>query len=85
MSLRTQIFYPRLPDVSTDSTAFPLSFAEISTRFRPMIDRILAKRIVPVVAAIGGSWMVDKQLVNDGKWAEITRITREALEAAAAC
>jgi len=39
---------------------------------------------LPVVAAIGGSWMVDKQLVNDGKWAEITRITREALEAAAA-
>jgi 2-dehydro-3-deoxyphosphogluconate aldolase/(4S)-4-hydroxy-2-oxoglutarate aldolase len=39
---------------------------------------------LPVVAAIGGSWMVDKQLVNDGKWAEITRITREALAAAAA-
>jgi 2-dehydro-3-deoxyphosphogluconate aldolase/(4S)-4-hydroxy-2-oxoglutarate aldolase len=38
---------------------------------------------LPVVAAIGGSWMVDKQLVNDGKWAEITRITREALAAAA--
>jgi hypothetical protein len=28
--------------------------------------------------------MVDKQLVNDGKWAEITRLTREALAAAAA-
>ena len=40
---------------------------------------------VPVVAAIGGSWMVDRQLVNDGKWDEITRLTREALEAAAAC
>lgn len=39
---------------------------------------------VPVVAAIGGSWMVDKQLVNDGKWQEITRLTREALAAAAA-
>ena len=38
---------------------------------------------LPVVAAIGGSWMVDKQLVNEGKWAEITRITREALSAAA--
>lgn len=38
---------------------------------------------LPIVAAIGGSWMVDKQLVNDGKWAEITRITREALAAAA--
>jgi 2-dehydro-3-deoxyphosphogluconate aldolase/(4S)-4-hydroxy-2-oxoglutarate aldolase len=40
---------------------------------------------LPVVAAIGGSWMVDKQLVNDGKWEEITRLTREALAAAAAC
>ena len=39
---------------------------------------------LPGVAAIGGSWMVDKQLVNDGKWEEITRITREAIEAAAA-
>jgi len=39
---------------------------------------------LPVVAAIGGSWMVDKKLVNEGKWADITRITREALDAAAA-
>jgi 2-dehydro-3-deoxyphosphogluconate aldolase/(4S)-4-hydroxy-2-oxoglutarate aldolase len=39
---------------------------------------------VPVVAAIGGSWMVDKQLVNEGRWEEITRLTREALAAAAA-
>ena len=38
---------------------------------------------LPVVAAIGGSWMVDKALVNVGKWAEITRITKEALAAAA--
>jgi 2-dehydro-3-deoxyphosphogluconate aldolase/(4S)-4-hydroxy-2-oxoglutarate aldolase len=40
---------------------------------------------LPVVAAIGGSWMVDKALVNAGKWGEITRLTKEALEAAAAC
>lgn len=39
---------------------------------------------LPVVAAIGGSWMVDKNLVNDGKWEEISRLTREALAAAAA-
>jgi 2-dehydro-3-deoxyphosphogluconate aldolase/(4S)-4-hydroxy-2-oxoglutarate aldolase len=39
---------------------------------------------LPVVAAIGGSWMVDKQLVNEGKWADITRITREAIHAASA-
>jgi 2-dehydro-3-deoxyphosphogluconate aldolase/(4S)-4-hydroxy-2-oxoglutarate aldolase len=39
---------------------------------------------LPVVAAIGGSWMVDKALVNSGNWAEITRLTKEALDAAAA-
>ena len=38
---------------------------------------------LPIVAAIGGSWMVDKQLVNEGRWSEITRITREALETTA--
>jgi len=39
---------------------------------------------LPVVAAVGGSWMVDKQLIQAGKWAEITRLTREALAMAAA-
>lgn len=39
---------------------------------------------LPVVAAIGGSWMVDKALVNGGKWSEITALTRIALETAAA-
>ena len=28
--------------------------------------------------------MVDKKLVHDGNWAEITRLTKEALAAAAA-
>jgi 2-dehydro-3-deoxyphosphogluconate aldolase/(4S)-4-hydroxy-2-oxoglutarate aldolase len=45
----------------------------------------LAKYLkLPVVAAIGGSWMVDKALIHEGKWEEITRLTKEALEAAAA-
>nr|MDP0504376.1 bifunctional 4-hydroxy-2-oxoglutarate aldolase/2-dehydro-3-deoxy-phosphogluconate aldolase [Verrucomicrobiota bacterium JB025] len=39
---------------------------------------------LPVVAAIGGSWMVDKKLVNAGNWTEITRLTKQALAAAAA-
>lgn len=39
---------------------------------------------LPVVAAIGGSWMVEKSLVNGGQWAEVTRLTRDALAAAAA-
>lgn len=34
---------------------------------------------LPVVAALGGSWMVKKDLVNEGNWAEITRLSQEAL------
>ncbi len=35
---------------------------------------------LPVVAAIGGSWMVGKDLIAGGKWEEITKITKHALE-----
>lgn len=37
---------------------------------------------LPVVAAIGGSWMVDKKLINAGDWTGITKRTKEALAAA---
>lgn len=38
---------------------------------------------LPVVAAIGGSWMVSPALIREKNWAEITRLTKEALELAA--
>jgi len=38
---------------------------------------------LPVVAAIGGSWMVSPSLIKAKNWAEITRLTREALDLAA--
>ena len=63
-------------------------YSHTGVRFIPTggvsMGNLAAYLQLPVVAAIGGSWMVDKQLVNDGKWAEITRITREAIAAAAA-
>ncbi len=34
---------------------------------------------LPVVAAIGGSWMVNPALVQAGNWTEITQLTRAAL------
>ncbi len=34
---------------------------------------------LPVVAAIGGSWMVDAKLIAAKDWTAITRLTREAL------
>lgn len=38
---------------------------------------------LPVVCACGGSWMVDKKLINAERWDEITLLTREALATAA--
>ena len=35
---------------------------------------------LPVVAAVGGSWIVEPRLIAAGDWGEITRRTREALE-----
>jgi 2-dehydro-3-deoxyphosphogluconate aldolase/(4S)-4-hydroxy-2-oxoglutarate aldolase len=37
---------------------------------------------LPIVAAIGGSWMVEKALVAEGRWSEITALTKAALAAA---
>jgi 2-dehydro-3-deoxyphosphogluconate aldolase/(4S)-4-hydroxy-2-oxoglutarate aldolase len=34
---------------------------------------------LPVVAAAGGSWMVARDLIRERNWAEITRITAEAV------
>ncbi|MEI8243508.1 MAG: bifunctional 4-hydroxy-2-oxoglutarate aldolase/2-dehydro-3-deoxy-phosphogluconate aldolase [bacterium] len=37
---------------------------------------------LPVVAAVGGSWMVDKKLIAAKNWKQIELLTREALAAA---
>ena len=34
---------------------------------------------LPIVAAIGGSWIVEKKLIAEKKWAEITALTKAAL------
>ena len=34
---------------------------------------------LPIVAAIGGSWILDKKLIAEKKWAEITALTKAAL------
>jgi 2-dehydro-3-deoxyphosphogluconate aldolase/(4S)-4-hydroxy-2-oxoglutarate aldolase len=37
---------------------------------------------LPIVAGIGGSWFVDKKLINEGEFTEITRLTKKALSLA---
>lgn len=39
---------------------------------------------LPLVIAVGGSWLTDRQLATAGRWDEITALTRRALAAAAA-
>ena len=34
---------------------------------------------IPRVLACGGTWMVDKKLIEAGNWEELARLTREAV------
>ena len=36
-----------------------------------------------VVLAVGGSWMVPRQLIADQDWAQVTRLARDAVRLAA--
>jgi 2-dehydro-3-deoxyphosphogluconate aldolase/(4S)-4-hydroxy-2-oxoglutarate aldolase len=35
---------------------------------------------LPMVAAVGGSWIVEPALIAAGDWTEVTRRAREALD-----
>jgi 2-dehydro-3-deoxyphosphogluconate aldolase/(4S)-4-hydroxy-2-oxoglutarate aldolase len=39
---------------------------------------------MPCVAAVGGSWMVDRKLVASGRWDEVERLAAEAVRIASA-
>ena len=45
-------------------------------------DNLVAYLSFPRVLACGGSWMVKKDLISGGKFDEIARLTREAMELA---
>lgn len=34
----------------------------------------------PIIASVGGSWMVTKKMVNDGEFEKITELSRQAIE-----
>lgn len=62
-------------------------YAHTGVKFTPTggitADNLKDYLKLPVVAAIGGSWMVSPNLIREKNWTEITRLTREALELAA--
>jgi 2-dehydro-3-deoxyphosphogluconate aldolase/(4S)-4-hydroxy-2-oxoglutarate aldolase len=61
-------------------------YQHTGVRFIPTGGIIAAKLpdylAVPITAAVGGSWFVDKSLLEAGDYAEITRMTREAMAVA---
>ncbi len=63
-------------------------YGHVGLRFIPTggvgIGNMASYLALPVVAAVGGSWMVERKLIAAGNWAEITRLTAGALACAAA-
>lgn len=62
-------------------------YSNTGVRFIPLGGVNLANAAnylaLPMVAAVGGSWFVSRELINSGNFGEITRLTREALALAA--
>jgi 2-dehydro-3-deoxyphosphogluconate aldolase/(4S)-4-hydroxy-2-oxoglutarate aldolase len=62
-------------------------YSHTGARFIPLggINQVTMAQYLalPAVAAIGGSWMVDKKLIVAKDWAKIEALSREALQIAA--
>lgn len=58
-------------------------YANTGVRFIPLggvnVENAADYLALPVVAAVGGSWFVSRELINAGSFGEITRLTLEAL------
>jgi 2-dehydro-3-deoxyphosphogluconate aldolase/(4S)-4-hydroxy-2-oxoglutarate aldolase len=67
--------------------AFAGPFAATGVKFIPLggINTSNARNYLalPIVAAIGGSWMVDRKLIADKNWKTVRELTAEAVRIAA--
>ncbi|MEI6085141.1 MAG: bifunctional 4-hydroxy-2-oxoglutarate aldolase/2-dehydro-3-deoxy-phosphogluconate aldolase [Verrucomicrobiota bacterium] len=63
--------------------AFAGPYAHTGVKFIPLggvnAQNMSEYLALPIVAAIGGSWIVDKKLIAEKKWGEITALTKTAL------
>lgn len=63
-------------------------YAHTGVKFIPLggIDATNAGEYLamPIVAAVGGTWLADSKLIAAGNWAQITALTKQALEIASA-
>lgn len=82
-------FFPAAPAGGPDFiTAIAAPYAHTGLRLIPLggiSETNLADYLaLPIVIAVGGSWLTDRKLAAAGKWDEITRMTRCATESAGA-
>lgn len=61
-------------------------YAHTGLKFIPTggigLNNLASYLALPVVVAVGGSWMAERKLVNEGNWSAITALTAKAVKVA---
>ncbi|MBB1465764.1 bifunctional 4-hydroxy-2-oxoglutarate aldolase/2-dehydro-3-deoxy-phosphogluconate aldolase [Vibrio sp. SG41-7] len=82
MGLRTLKFFPAEPSGGTGMlkaliAVYPVKFMPTGGVSLKNVDEYLS---IPSVLACGGTWMVPTNLIDEGKWDELGKLVRDAVE-----
>ncbi|CAH7200882.1 4-hydroxy-2-oxoglutarate aldolase / 2-dehydro-3-deoxy-phosphogluconate aldolase [Vibrio chagasii] len=82
MGLRTLKFFPAEPSGGTGmlkalTAVYPVKFMPTGGVSLKNVDEYLS---IPAVLACGGTWMVPTNLIDEGKWDELGKLVRDAVE-----
>ena len=82
MGLRTLKFFPAEPSGGTAmlkalTAVYPVKFMPTGGVSLKNVDAYLS---IPSVLACGGTWMVPTNLVDEGKWGELGKLVRDAVD-----
>ncbi|MFV8461538.1 bifunctional 4-hydroxy-2-oxoglutarate aldolase/2-dehydro-3-deoxy-phosphogluconate aldolase [Vibrio campbellii] len=81
MGLRTLKFFPAEPSGGTSmlkalTAVYPVKFMPTGGVSLKNVDEYLS---IPSVLACGGTWMVPTKLIDEGKWDELGKLVRDAV------
>ncbi|KZX70018.1 ketohydroxyglutarate aldolase [Vibrio sp. HI00D65] len=82
MGLRTLKFFPAEPSGGTAmlkalTAVYPVKFMPTGGVSLKNVDAYLS---IPSVLACGGTWMVPTNLIDEGKWGELGKLVRDAVD-----
>lgn len=82
MGLRTLKFFPAEPSGGTSmlkalTAVYPVKFMPTGGVSLKNVDEYLS---IPSVLACGGTWMVPTKLIDEGKWDELGKLVRDAVD-----